>query len=345
MSELPGIDQPALVPWLQSNVDGLRGALKFELIAGGRSNLTYRVTDDRGREVVLRRPPVSDVLATAHDMGREHRVMAALAPTPVPVPEMLTFCDDPEVTGAPFYVMDFVDGAIVRGRAEADAFPADARAAIGPRMIEVLSALHAVEPSEVGLGDLGRPDGYLDRQLRRWSKQVEQSKTRDLPLLEDVHRRLAAAVPPQAETRIVHGDYRLDNLVAGPDGEVRAVLDWELCTLGDPLADLGLLMVYWSDPEDPWAALGADAATLAPGFSSRADLRQAYEHSTGRDLSQLGFYVAFGYWKLACILEGVLSRWRHGAMGDDLRSAADDFEEGVERLAEAAHRAAAELGI
>ena len=345
MSELPGIDVARLVPWLQSKVDGLTGDLEFELIAGGRSNLTYRVTDSAERQVVLRRPPVSDVLATAHDMSREHRVMSALAPTAVPVPKMLAFCEEPEVTGAPFYVMDFVDGFIVRGRQQAEEFPLSARSAIGPKMIEVLSALHAVEPGDVGLGDLGRPDGYLERQLRRWSKQVEQSKTRDLPLVEDVHRRLAAAAPPQTETRIVHGDFRLDNLVAGPDGEVRAVLDWELCTLGDPLADLGLLMVYWSDPDDSWAALGGDAATLADGFSSRAELRDQYGAATGRDLSQLGFYVAFGYWKLACILEGVLSRWRHGAMGEELRSAADEFEQGVERLAEAADRAAAELGI
>ena len=345
MPELPGIEVERLVPWLRSNVDGLTGELDFELIAGGRSNLTYKITDAAARQVVLRRPPVSDVLATAHDMSREHRVMSALAPTPVPVPKMLAFCDEPAVTGAPFYVMDFVDGAIVRGRGEAENFPLTARRAIGPRMIEVLAALHAVDPSHVGLGHLGRPDGYLERQLRRWSKQVEQSKTRDLPVIEDVHRRLAGAVPTQFETRIVHGDFRLDNLVAGPEGEVRAVLDWELCTLGDPLADVGLLMVYWSDPDDQWAALGNDAATLAPGFSSRAELRQAYEVATGRDLSQLGFYVAFGYWKLACILEGVLSRWRHGAMGDELRTAADEFEQGVERLAEAADRAAAELGI
>ena len=332
------------MPWLHSNVDGLVGALNFDLIAGGRSNLTYRVTDSTGRHVVLRRPPVSDVLATAHDMSREHRVMSALAPTAVPVPEMLAFCDDAEVTGAPFYVMAFVDGYIVRGRNNAEAFPVEGRSAIGPRMIEVMSALHAVEPADVGLGDLGRPDGYLERQLRRWSKQVEQSKTRELPIVDDVHRRLAAAVPPQAETRIVHGDYRLDNLVAGPDGEVRAVLDWELCTLGDPLADLGLLMVYWAQPGDPLTALGA-APTLADGFSSRAELRDAYAAATGRDVSSLGFYVAFGYWKLACILEGVLSRWRHGAMGDELRAAADDFESRVEELASAADRAAMELGI
>ena len=344
MSELPGIEAARLVPWLQSNVDGLTGDLQFELIAGGRSNLTYRVTDAAGRQIVLRRPPVSDVLATAHDMNREHRVMSALAPTDVPVPRMLAFCDDPEVTGAPFYVMDFVDGHIVRARNDAEQFPLAGRAAVGPRMIEVLSALHAVDPADVGLGDLGRPDGYLERQLRRWSKQLEQSKTRDLPVVEDVHRRLAANVPPQSETRIVHGDYRLDNLVAGPDGEVRAVLDWELCTLGDPLADLGLLMVYWAEPGDPLTALG-DAPTMAEGFASRADLRDAYAGATGRDLSQLGFYVAFGYWKLACILEGVLSRWRHGAMGEELREAADSFESGVERLGEAADRAAAELGI
>ena len=344
MSELPGIDAERLVPWLQSNVDGIDTNLEFELIAGGRSNLTYRVTDGDNRQVVLRRPPVSDVLATAHDMSREHRVMSALGPTDVPVPRMLAFCEDAQVTGAPFYVMDFADGHIVRTRADAEAFPQPGRAAVGTHMIEVLSALHAVDPAEVGLGDLGRPDGYLERQLRRWSKQLEQSKTRDLPLLEDVHRRLVANAPAQADTRIVHGDYRLDNLVAGPDGEVRAVLDWELCTLGDPLADLGLLMVYWAEPGDPLTALG-DAATGVEGFSSRAELRDAYAAATGRDLSQLGFYVAFGYWKLACILEGVLSRWRHGAMGDELREAADNFESGVEKLAEAADQTASELGI
>lgn len=345
MSELPGIDVARLVPWMHANLDGLTGDLQFELIAGGRSNLTYKVTDETGRTIVLRRPPVSDVLATAHDMGREHRVMAALAGTEVPVPHMLAFCDDATVTGAPFYVMDFVDGHIIRDRVGAEALPPEARASIGPHMIEVLSALHAVDPQAVGLGDLGRPDGYLERQLRRWSRQLEQSKTRDLPVVEDVHRRLSAAIPKQAETRIVHGDFRLDNLVAAPDGGVRAVLDWELCTLGDPLADLGLLMVYWSDPGDPWSALGEDAATRADGFSTRPELRAAYEAATGRDLSQLGFYVAFGYWKLACILEGVLSRWRAGAMGEELRTAAEAFEQGVERLAEAADLTAAELGI
>lgn len=344
MSELPGIDAARLVPWLHAHVEPLTGQLSFELIAGGRSNLTYRITDEAGRVVVLRRPPVSDVLATAHDMGREHRVMSALAPTAVPVPQMFVFCEDANVTGAPFYVMEFVDGHIVRDRRDAERVSVEGRAAVGRRMIEVLSALHALEPADVGLGDLGRPDGYLERQLRRWSKQLEQSKTRELRVVEDVHRRLAAAIPAQSETRIVHGDFRLDNLVAGADGEVRAVLDWELCTLGDPLADLGLLMVYWAEPGDALTALG-EAPTLADGFSSRAELRQKYETATGRDLSQLGFYVAFGYWKLACILEGVLSRWQHGAMGEELRAAADSFVTRVEELGEAADRAASELGI
>ena len=343
-SELPGIEVERLSEWLEKNVGGAEGPFHFELIAGGRSNLTYRVFDNQSRSFVLRRPPVSDVLATAHDMNREHRVMSALEETPVPVPRMLTYCDDADVTGAPFYAMDYVDGHIVRDRKDAEALKPEARAAIGPHMIEVLSGLHAVEPAAVGLGDLGKTDGYLERQLRRWAKQVEQSKTRDLPLVADVHRRLLASVPPQVETRIVHGDYRLDNLVAGPDGEVRAVLDWELCTLGDPLADLGLLMVYWAEPGDALTALG-EAPTLADGFSSRLELRDAYVAATGRDIGRLGFYVAFGYWKLACILEGVLSRWRHGAMGEELRDAADGFEKRVEELAQAADQAASQMGI
>jgi aminoglycoside phosphotransferase (APT) family kinase protein len=343
MPELPGVDVSNLEKWIMASVAGVHAPFSYELIAGGRSNLTYRVTDSAGRVVVLRRPPVSDVLATAHDMSREHRVMAALAATPVPVPEMLAFCDDPSVTGAPFYVMEMVDGLTIRRLDETESLTAEGRRSIGENMAETLAALHAVDPSEVGLGDLGRPDGYLERQLRRWATQLEQSKTRDLPLLADVHRRLSADVPPQTETRIVHGDFRLDNLVAGADGEVRAVLDWELCTLGDPLADLGLLMVYWAEPGDELTALG-DAPTLAEGFSSRADLQARYADLTGRDLSRLGFYVAFGYWKLACILEGVLSRWRHGAMGEELRAAADDFVTRVDELAQAADKAATELG-
>ncbi|MBW3537719.1 MAG: phosphotransferase family protein [Actinobacteria bacterium] len=343
-SELPGIDVERLSGWLDDNVAGFEGPFDFQLIAGGRSNLTYRVMDSSKRSFVLRRPPVSDVLATAHDMNREHRVMSALADTAVPVPDMLGYCEDADVTGAPFFVMEFVDGHIVRDRKDAEALRPEARVAIGPRMVEVLSALHGVDPSEVGLGDLGKTDGYLERQLRRWAKQVDQSKTRDLPLIEDVHRRLSAAIPPQVETRIVHGDYRLDNLVAGPDGDVRAVLDWELCTLGDPLADLGLLMVYWAEPGDALTALG-EAPTLVDGFSSRLEMRDAYVAATGRDIGSISFYIAFGYWKLACILEGVLSRWRHGAMGEELRAAAEGFEARVEELAEAADLAAAEMGI
>ena len=344
MAELPGIEVDGLADWLPANVTGMEAPFTYELIAGGRSNLTYRVTDASGRGFVLRRPPVSDVLATAHDMSREHKVMSALGPTSVPVPQMFGYCEDVAVTGAPFFVMDFVEGLIVRVLKETQNLTAEGREAIGPNMIETLAALHAVNPAEVGLGDLGRPDGYLSRQLRRWSTQLEQSKTRDLPLMTEVHRRLAAEVPEQTETRIVHGDFRLDNLVAGPDGEVRAVLDWELCTLGDPLADLGLLMVYWAEAGDDLTALG-EAPTLAEGFVGRATLQERYARATGRDLSRLGYYVAFGYWKLACILEGVLNRWRHGAMGEGLKAAADDFEGRVDQLAQAADSAARRIGI
>ncbi|MHB8671814.1 MAG: phosphotransferase family protein, partial [Acidimicrobiales bacterium] len=217
----------------------------------------------------------------------------------------------------PFYVMSFVDGYILRDAAQsAEVLDLEGRRRAGESLVDVLADIHAVDPDAVGLGDLGRREGYLARQLRRWYGQWEQSKTRDLPAVERVHDRLLATVPEQGPATIVHGDYRLDNTLLGGDGRVRAVLDWEICTLGDPLADLGLLMVYWADPGSEPIALGL-SPTTAEGFATRADLRSRYAERTGRDLSGLDYYVAFGYWKLACILEGVYARYVAGAMGRD----------------------------
>jgi aminoglycoside phosphotransferase (APT) family kinase protein len=333
---VPGIEAEATTAWFAANVPGARPPLAFRVIAGGHSNLTYLVLDSAGRSWVLRRPPLSGVLPSAHDMGREHRIIAALRDTQVPVPEAVGFCEDPSVTGAPFYVMGYVDGIVPRDeRTVASTFDEPQRAAAARSLVEVLVALHEVDPVAVGLGDLGRRDGYIERQLRRWSRQWEQSKTRELPAMEEAGRRLAARVPAQqGPGTIVHGDYRLDNLMLSPAGEVLAVLDWELCTLGDPLADVGLLVVYWSDPGDDVLPLDS-TVTAMPGFPRGAEVARAYASRSGRDLSELDFYVAFGYWKLAAILEGVYARSAAGAYGrgDD---AYRRFATVVERLADRA---------
>jgi aminoglycoside phosphotransferase (APT) family kinase protein len=333
---MPGIDLAGVTAWFKANVPGVRPPLRVDQIAGGRSNLTFRVADAAGNDWVLRRPPLHGVLPSAHDMGREHRVISALAGTAVPVPATFGLCQDPAVTGAPFYVMAFVDGVVPRDEATVAAgLDEPARAAATGSLVDALVALHRVDPGQVGLGQLGRHHGYLERQLARWQRQLEQSRTRPLPALDEVHRRLAANLPVQAgPARIVHGDFRLDNVVLSPAGEVLAVLDWELCTLGDPLADVGLLLVYWAEPGDQTLPLGT-APTLMPGFGGRAAITQGYAARSGRDLSQLDIYMAFASWKLAVILEGVVARHATGAYGEG-----DDtwrrFAEVVLRLADQA---------
>jgi aminoglycoside phosphotransferase (APT) family kinase protein len=335
-----GIHEATLVPWLEANVAGLRAPLTWTLVAGGRSNITYRVTDAGGRAYVLRRPPLRQVLATAHDMGREHTIISALGPTDVPVPETYAYCDDPTVNEAPFYVMDFVEGHVVRTRALAEkVLTESARHQAGESLIDVLGAIHAVDPEAVGLGDLGRRDGYIARQLKRWHGQLEHATSAVPDGLHEVHARLAASIPEQGPAAIVHGDFRLDNCVLDDEGRVQAVLDWELCTLGDPLADLGLLLVYWSDPDEDVVEDLLGYPTNTAGFLRRDDLVELYGQRTGRDLSHIGYYTAFGYWKLGCILQGVLDRYRDGAMADD-GTDADSFVGRVEGLAD---RAAAAL--
>jgi aminoglycoside phosphotransferase (APT) family kinase protein len=297
----------------------------MELVAGGRSNLTFIVTSPAGA-VVLRRPPLSNRLPTAHDMAREHRVLTALGDTPVPVPATLALCTDEDVIGAPFYVMDRVVGHVVR-----DVMPpgyassADERRAIGYGLIDVLADLHAVDPGAVGLGDYGRPDGYLVRQIRRWTTQWEATRQPDEPGGAELDRlavRLSDAMPPSPSGPVVHGDYRMDNVMLDPTtpGTVAAVLDWELSTLGDPLADVGLFYVYWQDPSDSPTQAAAHllpSVTRLPGFSSRHELLERYASRTDRDLSSLPWYVGFACFKLAVVLSGVAARGRAGAMIGD----------------------------
>jgi len=314
-SEVPGIDVPRVSEWLEANVAGTKGPFRFEVIAGGHSNLTFKVTDSAGRDLVLRRPPLGHVLASAHDMHREHRIIAALRDTPVPVAPALGLCSDDSVNGAPFYVMDFVPGLVIRDRESAELrLTPEARRRASESIVDTMAAIHAVKPTTVGLDDLGRHEGYIARQLKRWYGQWNQQKTRDLPSVDRVHDELLARVPEQGPATLVHGDYRLDNCMIDRSGNVIAVLDWEICTLGDPLADLGLLMVYWTGPGDELSAWTGQACT-APGFLDRADMAERYAAVSGRSVSQLDFYVTFAYWKLVCILEGVYARYLGGALG------------------------------
>jgi aminoglycoside phosphotransferase (APT) family kinase protein len=333
-----GIDKAGVEAWFGEHIPSARLPLTFERISGGHSNLTYGVRDAASVRWALRRPPLGKRLGSAHDMGREHRVVSALAGTPVPVAPVAGFCEDESVNEAPFYVMEFVEGPILRGLAEADAFPDEAdRRAIGERVVDTLVEIHAVDPDAVGLGDLGRKEDYVARQLHRWQGQWEKSKTRELPAINAVHERLGARIPEQGPAAIVHGDYRLDNMILTPQGEVAAVVDWELCTLGDPLADVGLLMVYWPEAGEETIALG-QPATLAPGFPKREELKARYAERSGRDLSELDFFVALGYWKLAIILEGVYARYAAGQYGK-VDPGIEAFARLVERLAGAAEQA------
>ncbi|GAA2640421.1 MULTISPECIES: phosphotransferase family protein [Streptomyces] len=309
-----GLDLERLRGHLDRARPGLvAGTLRGRLIEGGRSNLTYEITDGTARWVV-RRPPLGHVLATAHDMRREHRVIAALHGTAVPVPEPVLLCEDEAVLGAPFYVMEYVDGVPYR--------TAEQLAEIGPErtrravlgLVDTLVDLHAVDPDAVGLGDFGRPEGFLDRQLRRWGKQLAASRGRELAGIDELHGALGRGLPDSPTPTVVHGDFRLDNVLIGgsPSGTdtIRAVLDWEMSTLGDPLTDLGLLVMYSSD----LGLTGSPVSTTsgAPGHPTPDELVERYAARSGRDTGSIAWYTAFAWFKLAVILEGIHYRYTLG---------------------------------
>jgi aminoglycoside phosphotransferase (APT) family kinase protein len=339
-SDPEGIDKAAVTAWMLANVtfpDGtkLGAPLRFELIAGGRSNLTYKIEDARGKRVVLRRPPLGELLPTAHDMAREYRILSALGPLGLPVPQTLALCTDSQVNQRPFYVMSYIEGVIARDVASAEVLSLQARRRCGLELADVLARLHSLDVEAAGLGDLGRHEGYMERQLKRWHQQFHMAQipadAETTRLVDELHEELLARIPAQQGFGIVHGDYRLDNAVLSPAGEVLGILDWELCTLGDPLADLGMLMVYWAEPGDPLIAL-TEAPTVLEGFATRDELVARYALGSSRDLSALPYYRAFGYWKLACILHGVLSRYKTGGAAGD-RSEIEGFESHVTDLA------------
>ena len=347
MGNIQGIDLEPVSNWLIHNIPGAVGPFRFDLIAGGRSNLTYLVTGSpvtggRGTQFVLRRPPLGHVLATAHDMAREFRIIEAVGKTSVPVPQALGLCRDEAVNGAPFYVMSYVDGVVLDSAEKASLLDPALRHQASMNLIDVLADLHAVDVDAVGLGDLARRDGYIERQLKRWSTQWENSKTRELPAIDEVLRRLSQRIPNQQDVVIAHGDYRFGNCLTDvSSGRVAAVLDWELCTLGDPLADLGYLGVYWSD--GPSSALRANDPTPAGGFAKYQDLVNRYADRTGRDVSGIDYYVAFSCWRLAVISEGVYARYLHGAMGDQSGIDFNTMKLGPEGLADRALEAVRRL--
>jgi len=284
--------------------------LRAELIQGGKSNLTYRLTDG-SHDWVLRRPPLGHILATAHDMAREYRVMSALAPTPVPVPAMVTLCEDPGVIGVPFYVMEYVEGSILRRTKDTDKLTDRQRTVLAHRLIDTLADLHEIDPAGVGLGGFGHPDGFLERQVRRWTQQLARSRSRDIPGFDDLAATLARRVPASQRASVVHGDYRLDNVLVGPDQQIMAVLDWEMATLGDPLCDLGLLPVY-AAPVPGVAGIVSDGMGPHNGFPSIESLIGQYGERSGLDVSHLSWYTALGYYKLAVICEGIHYRYGTG---------------------------------
>ncbi|CAL9285046.1 MULTISPECIES: phosphotransferase family protein [unclassified Streptomyces] len=306
----PGLDPERLRALLDRELPGLVGGpLDARLIEGGRSNLTYAVTDGTRRWVV-RRPPLGHVLATAHDMRREHRVLSALYPTAVPVPRPLLLCEDEAVLGAPFYVMDFVPGTPYRTAAQLAPLGAERTRAAVLGLVDTLVELHAVDQEAVGLGDFGRPDGFLDRQLRRWGKQLAASRGRELAGIDELHAALGRELPDSPAPAVVHGDFRLDNVLIGDDDRITAVLDWEMSTLGDPLTDLGLLVMY-STPLDVPGAVISTTATAA-GHPPAGELVERYAARSGRDVSRLSWYTAFAWFKLAVILEGIHYRYTLG---------------------------------
>ncbi len=311
---VPGIEDAArLAGWLrQAGVGDVGEISGIELIAGGRSNLTYRLDLGPAR-LVLRRPPLGQVLPTAHDMAREYRVLSALHGTFIPVPRPVAICQDSAIIGAPFYLMEYVEGVVLRTPQDGQQLAPDQARQLSERLIEMLAGIHAVDLEAAGLTDFGRPDGYLARQLARWQRQWELSATREVPGYDRLVARLTEGLPETGEGTLVHGDFRLDNMLVtlGARPAVAAVVDWEMSTLGDPLADLGLTLMYWADPADPdWLAINVGAAiTAMPGFLTQAQVADRYAQLTGRDLSGIGYYVAFGCFKLAVVLEGIHARY------------------------------------
>jgi aminoglycoside phosphotransferase (APT) family kinase protein len=327
-----GLDEAAVAAWVLGLGLGLEAPLQFERIGNGHSNLTYRVIDAAASEFVLRRPPFGPLLPSAHDVAREHRILRALAPTSVPAPQVYGFTSDPAVSDVPLLLTEFVDGVVVDDRVLVHELDAPARSRLGLSLVQALARVHEADLAATGLEDLASHAPYAERQLRRWQRQWEMSRTGDLPPLDALTERLHAAAPAQRELALVHGDFHLLNVIVTPGGDaVRAILDWELCTLGDPIADLGTLIAYWPEPD------GID------GLASRDELAEMYAAETGRDLAALPFWHALALWKIAIICEGV----RRRALEHERNAPRTGIPSArvVEKLVDHASRVADEAGL
>lgn len=336
-----GLDEAAIGKWFDASSLGAERPIEFTRIGNGQSNLTFLATDAGGGRWVLRRPPLGAVLASAHDVLREHRILSALQNTPVPVPRMLATIEDPEFTDAPIVVMEYVDGVVLGDVSAAEPLTEGTRHDLGLNMATVLGRIHDVDLEVVGLNDLASHAPFAARQLRRWSAQWEKSKTRESPVVEELAAALERHAPPQAEVTLVHGDFHLNNAIIDPEvGRVRCVVDWELCTLGDPIADLGTMLTYWNEAGDD--DLGMFRVSTLPGFPTRAELVEHYASITGRDVSTVPYWHALTTWKLAIIAEGVLRR-----ITDDPRNraAGAPTKALVDRVIERARELAVDAGI
>jgi aminoglycoside phosphotransferase (APT) family kinase protein len=315
VSEIMGYDVPAVEAWISENCEGLTPPFVWEQLEGGHSNLTYSLTDQDGNKAVVRRPPMGELLPKAHDMHREFTIISGLGSTEVPVPIAYGYCESPDVTGAHFYVMSQVEGRALFDLTDVEGYlDTDARANVGMSFMDVLAALHSVDPDDVGLGDLGKKEDYVARQIRTWYRSWQASiegAGYDDPVLHELHDFLEGNIPEQGPARVVHGDYGLHNCLVGAQGQVTAVLDWEISTLGDPLADFAYALNGWIEPGDELQNK-ADAPTLAPGFSTRQQLVDRYAERTGADLGDLPYYVCFNHFKTACIIHGVYARYMQG---------------------------------
>ncbi|PZS24723.1 MAG: acyl-CoA dehydrogenase [Pseudonocardiales bacterium] len=332
MTDLPGLDLSALAEWLDSAHPGLRqGELAGQVIAGGKSNLTYRVTDG-ATTWALRRPPLAHVLPTAHDMVREYRVISALTGTAVPVARAIALCEDVAVLGAPFYLMGFVDGVVLDRPEALSQLDTGAARATCEQLMDTLVTLHDVDPSAVGLKDFGRPEGFLSRQVKRWHGQWQASETEPRPQLGAVIDRLSDTMPQPSASAIVHGDYRLTNVMFSPDfSQIAAVVDWEMATLGDPLTDVGLLVVYRTLSANN--EFGMPPMNPDDGFLTADQMVARYAAGSSRDLSSLDWYVGLGYFKLAVVAEGIHHRF---LQGQTVGAGFDRFGAAVPRLLDAA---------
>ncbi|MFT4613611.1 MAG: aminoglycoside phosphotransferase (APT) family kinase protein [Bacteroidia bacterium] len=322
--EAEGFDVPAVEAWIANNVDGLSPPFNWTKLQGGHSNLTYRIDDTQGNAAVVRRPPQGELLPKAHDMSREWSLISALGPTKVPVPAAIGFCEDPAVTGAWFYVMGLVDGRPLYNVAQTREWvPEQHRQKLAYSFFDVLADLHSLEPDDIGLGELGKKDSYVGRQLKTWYRSWTSSSEAagfDDDRAHELQRYLLDNLPEQGSARVVHGDYGLHNCLIGADATVVAVVDWEISTLGDPLADLAYALNPWLQPGDE-ASADLEAATAAQGFPTRQALAERYAQRSGRSLDNLDYYVGFNGWKTAAIVQGVYARYRQGnksASGTDL---------------------------